>query len=177
MPEIASATPQVISDLSGTWTLDPHRSAVQFQTKAMWIQTVKGTLLVTEGSGTVDGDGQVSGHLVVDANTIDTKNKRRDEHLLGSDFFDVKNYPNMVFDVTGARLGASGQSTLKGNLSIRGVSRPVEFQAALRTEGDGAVTLDAQTEIDRSEWGLRWAKMGAGLNNRVTIKATFVRHH
>ena len=64
---------------------------------------------------------------------------------------------------------------MAGTLSIRGVSRPVEFQATLRTESDGAVTLEAQTEIDRSEWGLRWAKIGAGLNNRITIKATFVR--
>src|ERR1700685_646928 len=127
MPEIASATPQAISDLSGTWTLDPHRSTVQFQTKAMWIQTVKGTLRVTEGSGTVEGDGRVSGRLVVDANSIDTKNKRRDEHLRGADFFEVQKHPSIVFDVSEARLGAPGQSTLMGTLSIRGVSRPVEL--------------------------------------------------
>ncbi|MGC9963699.1 MAG: YceI family protein, partial [Acidimicrobiales bacterium] len=151
--------------------------AIQFQTKALWIATVNGTLRVSEGSGTVDGAGRVTGRLVVDAKTIDTKNKRRDKHLRSDDFFDVEKYPSMVFDVTGARLGAPGQSTLEGNLSLRGVSRPVEFQAALGTQSDGSVTLDAQTEIDRSEWGVRWAKMGAGLNNRVTIKATFVRNH
>jgi polyisoprenoid-binding protein YceI len=177
MPETAGATPQAISDLTGSWTLDPRRSSIQFQTKAMWILTVNGTLRVAEGSGTVDGDGRVTGRLVVDVNSIDTKNKKRDEHLRSADFFDVQQYPSMVFDVTGARLSAPGQSAVKGNLSIRGVSRPVEFQAALRTERDGAVTLDAQTEIDRSEWGVRWSKMGAGLNNRVTIKATFARHH
>ncbi len=174
MPESA---PQAISDLTGSWALDPNRTTVQFKTKAMWILTVNGTLRVTEGSGTVDVNGRVTGRLVVDANSIDTKNKRRDEHLRTADFFEVQNYPSVVFDVTGAGLGAQGQSTIQGNLSIRGVSRPVEFQAALRTEGDGAITLEAQTEIDRSEWGLRWAKMGAGLHNRVTIKATFVRHH
>ena len=176
MPETSSPPPQAISDLTGTWILDPNRSTIEFQTKAMWILTVNGTLRVTEGSGTVDGDGRVTGRLVVDANSIDTKNKRRDVHLRTADFFEVQNYPIMVFDVTDARLDTPGQSTVHGNLSIRGVSRPVEFQAALRTEGDGAITLDAQTEINRSEWGLRWAKMGAGLHNRVTIKATFVRH-
>ncbi len=177
MPETAGATPQAISDLIGAWTLDPRRSTVQFRTKAMWILTVNGTFRVTEGTGTVDGDGRVTGRLVLDASSIDTKNKRRDEHLRTADFFEVQKYPSVVFDVTGARLGVPGQSTVKGNLTIRGVSRPVEFQAALRTESDGVITLDAQTEIDRSEWGLRWAKMGAGLQNRVTIKATFVRQH
>jgi polyisoprenoid-binding protein YceI len=175
MPEIARATPQAISDLTGTWTLDPRRTTIQFQTKAMWVLNVNGTLRATEGSGAVDGNGQVTGRLVVDANSIDTKNKRRDAHLRGADFFEVQKHPTMVFDVTGARLGAQGQSTVKGTLSIRGVTWHVEFQAALRTEGDGAVTLDAQTEIDRSKWGMGWAMMGASLNNQATVKATFVR--
>ena len=101
MPETSSPPPQAISDLTGTWTLDPNRSTIEFRTKAMWILTVNGTLRVTEGSGTVDGDGRVTGRLVVDANSIDTKNKRRDEHLRTADFFEVQNYPIMVFDVTG----------------------------------------------------------------------------
>jgi polyisoprenoid-binding protein YceI len=177
MPKIGSAAPQAISDLSGTWTLDPRRSTIQFQTKAMWIQSVKGTLRVTEGSGTVNPDGRVTGRLVVDPSSIDTKNKRRDEHLRGADFLEVQKHPIITFDLTGAHLGASGQSTIEGNLSIRGISRLIEVRAALRADGDGALTLDAQTEIDRREWGVRWAKMGAGLNNRVTIKATFVRRN
>jgi polyisoprenoid-binding protein YceI len=175
MPESVNATPQAISELTGAWTLDPLRTTIQFRTKAMWILPVNGTLRVTEGSGTVEDDGRVTGRLVVDARSIDTKNKRRDEHLRTADFFEIEKYPSVVFDVTGARLGAPGLSTVTGNLSIRGMSRPVEFQAGLRMETDGALTLDAQTEIDRSEWGLRWAKMGAGLHNRVFIKATFVR--
>jgi polyisoprenoid-binding protein YceI len=81
----------------------------------------------------------------------------------------------MVFDVTGARLDARGQCTVKGALTIRGVTRPVEFPAALRMEGDGSVTIDARTEIDRSRWGMAWAMMGAGLDNHVTVEATFVR--
>jgi polyisoprenoid-binding protein YceI len=174
MPEHARSTPQAISELTGPWTLDPARSTVQFQTKAMWVLPVKGTLRVTEGSGTVASDGQVTGRLVVDADSIATKNKKRDEHLRSADFFEVQKYPTIVFDVSDVRLGDPGQSTVKGNLTIRGVGRPVEFQAAL-TERDGAITLDAHTEIDRSEWGLRWAKMGAGLHNRVSIEATFVR--
>lgn len=168
MPELT------LSDLTGAWTLDPSRTTVQFQTKAMWILNVNGTLHATEGSGTVHGDGRVTGHLVIDANSIDTKNKKRDEHLRSADFFDVQEYPSVVFDVTEVHLGGPGKGTVEGNLAIRGVSRPIAFDTALRTEHDGAGTLDAHTEIDRSEWGLSWAKMGAGLHNRVAINATFV---
>jgi polyisoprenoid-binding protein YceI len=175
MPESTGATPQAISDLSGNWTLDPSRTTMQFQTKAMWVLPVNGTFRVSEGSGTVDSEGRVSGRLVVDASSIDTKNKKRDQHLRTADFFETEKYPNMIFEVSDVRLGTSGETTVAGSLSIHGTSRPVEFQAGLRADSDGAFTLDAQTEIDRSEWGLTWAKMGAGLHNRVTIKATFVR--
>jgi polyisoprenoid-binding protein YceI len=175
MPEVARSTPQVMTDLTGTWTLDPSRTKITFATKAVWILTVRGTMRATEGSGTVDPDGHVTARLVVDASSIDTKNKKRDEHLRTADFFETEKYPSIVFDVTDVALGAPGQSRVKGTLSIHGVSRPLEFDAALRTENDGAVTLDAQTEIDRSEWGLTWTKMGAGLHNRVTLIATFVR--
>ena len=63
MPEIARATPAAISDLTGTWALDLRRTTIQFQTKAMWVLNVNGTLRATEGSGAVDGNGQVTGRL------------------------------------------------------------------------------------------------------------------
>ncbi len=141
----------------------------------MWILAVNGTLRVTEGSGTVGDDGRVTGRFVVDANSIDTNNKFRDKHLRSADFFEVHNYPSVIFAVTGASLDGPGQGTVKGNLSIRGVSRPVELPAVLRYEPDGALTLRVETEIDRSEWGLTWAKMGSGLHNRVIVEVTFVR--
>lgn len=79
MPEDAHTMPQVISDLTGTWTLDPRRTTIQFQTKTMWILSVKSTLRVTEGSGIVDGNGHVTGRLVLEPRSIDTKNKKRDD--------------------------------------------------------------------------------------------------
>jgi len=120
-------------------------------------------------SCSVDNAGRVTGRLVVDMKSIDTKSKMRD------DFFDVGNHPTMVFEVTGARLIAGGQCAIKGTLTIRDATRPVDFQAALRTEADGAVTVEARTEIDRSKWGMTWSMMGAGLHNQVTVQATFVR--
>ena len=50
------------------------REQSSYETKAIWVLNVNGTLSATEGSGAVDGNGQVTGRLVVDANSIDTKN-------------------------------------------------------------------------------------------------------
>lgn len=175
MPEMASATPRAISDLRGTWSLDPQRTTIHFTTKALWITTVNGTLRATDGSGIVDADGRVTGRIAIDAGSIDTKNKKRDEHLRNADFFDVPKYPSIIFDVTDVHIGAPGQGTVQGTLSLHGVSRAIEFPAALRTESDDALTVDVRAQIDRRQWGLGWTKMGASLHNSITIEATFVR--
>lgn len=173
--ETAAEAPRAIPDLAGSWTLDPARSTVRFRTKALWVMTVNGAFRVTEGSGTVDASGRVAGRLTIDAGSIDTKNKRRDEHLRHGDFLDVDTFPQIVFDLTAAELSSPGTGTIEGELTIRDVRRPLRLQATMRTEGERVLVLDARAEIDRSDWSIPWAKMGAGLENSVTIRATFLR--
>lgn len=141
MPEIARSTSEAVPDLAGIWTLDPLRTTIHFQTKALWILPVNGSLRVAEGGGTVDGDGRVSGRVVIDARSIDTKNSRRDKHLRDADFFATQHHPSIVFEVTAARPDAPGKISIEGELSIRGVSHRVAFAALLRNESDGAVCL------------------------------------
>jgi polyisoprenoid-binding protein YceI len=175
MTDITHPTPSIEPDLTGTWAVDPHRTTIRFRTKALWVVTVNGTMRVTEGHGTVDTSGHVSGRLIVDANSIDTKNKRRDAHLRDADFLESQKHPTITFDVDHVPLGVGGSSTIEGSLSIHGVTRRIELQAAFQAQRDGFVTVEAHTDIDRSDWGLGWAKMGAQLHNQVTIEATFVR--
>src|ERR1700693_1442394 len=83
---------------AGTWHLDPNRTTIEFHTKAVWgLAKVKGTFSAVSGSGVVGDRGTISGELVVDANSIDTRNKRRDKHLRSADFFDVSAYPTFSF--------------------------------------------------------------------------------
>ena len=166
---------EVTTDLStftGTWTLDPSRTSIQFHTKAMWFLPVVGTAKAVEGSGSVAPDGTVSGSLVIDASSIDTKNKKRDAHLQTEDFFEVVTYPTITFTATGGRPTGAGALELVGDLTVHGQSRPTTVPATVVTEGTSA-TVTAELEIDRSQFGLNWAKMGAGLHNRVVIAAHF----
>jgi polyisoprenoid-binding protein YceI len=175
MTENTRAERGTLVDATGAWTLDPRRTTIQVRTKSLWVRTVRGTLRAAEGDGAVDDNGQITGRLVIDTKSIDTKNKRRDAHLRDADFFDVQNYPVMVFKVTEVRRDAPGQCTIKGTLTIRDITRPVEFPVAMRTEDDGSVTIAARVDIDRSAWGMSWAMMGARLDNHVTVEATFIR--
>ena len=85
-----------LSDFAGKWELDRDRTSIAFHTKAMWVFPAKGTFRALEGVGNVAADGRISGTLVIDAASVDTKNKKRDAHLRTADFFEVETFPTMT---------------------------------------------------------------------------------
>jgi polyisoprenoid-binding protein YceI len=160
-------------DYAGTWNLDVAQTSIEFHTKAMWIFNVKGTVKALRGTATVDADGSVHGSLVIDPTSITTGNKKRDAHLQTADFFETATHPTIDFEVTGGRLLDSGQGEVSGQLTIHGQSRPVTVVGDLERDETSA-TLNAEVDdLDRKDWGLSWAKMGAGTHNRVVISARF----
>jgi polyisoprenoid-binding protein YceI len=163
-----------ISAFAGSWTLDPSQTSVEFHTKAVWVVNVKGTFKAMEGSGTVGADGRVTGSIVLDAASVDTRKKKRDDHLRTADFFEVNSFPTITFTVTDAHPKEARKVDLTGTLTIRGTTRPVALLADVSVT-DVSATVSAELDIDRSEWGITWAKMGAGLKNHVVINARFTR--
>ena len=161
-----------LGDFVGKWLLDPDRTTIVFHTKAMWVFPAKGTAKAIEGVGTVGTDGGLSGTLVIDAASIDTKNKKRDAHLRTADFFEIEKFPTITFEATSGRLAGSGKLELDGTLTVHDQTRPLAVMADFRVAADVA-TVSTQVAIDRSEWGLSLTPFGAGLKNRIMISANF----
>jgi polyisoprenoid-binding protein YceI len=162
--------------LTGNWTLDASRSTVRLQSKSMWgLAPVKGIFRQVSGQGTVSPAGDVSGRLTVSAASIDTKNKKRDTHLRSADFFDSDTYPDITFTVDRAR--PSGQGiTVAGGLTVRDRTRPVTFDAAVSAISADEISLDAELQVNRSDFGLTWNQMGmASMHNTITVHAVFTR--
>jgi len=162
--------------LTGNWTLDGSRSTVRLQSKSMWgMVTVKGVFGQASGQGTVTPAGEVSGTLTVHAASIDTKNKKRDTHLRSADFFDSDTYPDITFTVD--RASPSGQGvTVSGSLTVRDRTRPVTFDAQVSLISAGEMSLDAEVQVDRSEFGLAWNRLGmASMHNTIIVRAVFTR--
>ena len=165
-----------LASTTGTWQLDSSASTVELHTKAMWgLATVKAVFKAAGGGGTVGDDGSVAGTLVIDASSVDTKSKKRDTHLRGSDFFEVEIYPTFTYTATGARPATGNQVTVTGTLTVHGESRPLDVPVTVTEAGPNQVLVTGEVEIDRSKWGLTWAKMGARVINRVTVAAVFTR--
>lgn len=162
--------------LTGTWALDASKSTVGLRSKSMWgVVSVKGVFRQVSGQGTVSPAGDVSGTMTVSAASIDTKNKKRDTHLRSADFFDSDTYPDITVTVNQARPSGQGVA-VSGSLTVRDRTRPVTFDAQVSVISDGEVSLDAEIQVDRSDFGLTWNQMGmASMHNTIIVHAVFTR--
>ena len=101
----------------GLWTVDPSESEIGFAVKGAWgLQTVRGVFRSYLGDLSVL-NGDVDGHLSIEAASLDTGNVQRDRHLRSTDFFDVERYPRVVFS-TAAVIAREGRLTVGGLLTV-----------------------------------------------------------
>jgi polyisoprenoid-binding protein YceI len=145
---------------AGRWELDPAGSRAAFRIKHFWgIMTVRGVLEQMTGDATVSPDGTVTGRISFEAASLNTKNKQRDKHLRSADFFDVENHSHAVLTVTSA--GPTGPAELRcqGTFEAAGRSRPVTFTAHIRDATAQSVVVDAELEVDRTEFGMTWSPL------------------
>jgi len=162
---------------AGAWVLDPAGSSVEFVGKAFWgMVPVRGTFGTVSGQGTVGEDGSVSGQLVIDAASLDTKNKKRDTHLRSADFFNVEKYPSVTVTVDSAVLDGSSLKCT-GTMEAAGKSVPISFTATVESTGADAVALKAVLPMARSTFGMTWQQLPGMVKDAAagTVTARFVR--
>jgi polyisoprenoid-binding protein YceI len=167
------APSQQLATLTGSWALDPSRSSVRLTSKALGLIPVRGEFREVSGTGAIAADGAVRGTLTVATASIDTRSAKRDTHLRSADLFDSDQYPDITFLIDNVRL--SGQdAVVTGALTVRGVTRPLTFDAAVSIRGDGEIGLDATIRINRADFGMTWNVLGtASMLSTVAIQATF----
>jgi polyisoprenoid-binding protein YceI len=163
--------------LAGRWVLDPRASRVEFGVRHFWgAVTVRGWFERLEGEGAVGPDGKISGQLVIDAGSLNTKNKQRDRHLRSADFFNVQDHPRVVVTVSRAELTHGAQLAAEGELEAAGVREPLSFTAEVVDAGADAVTLKAGLTVDRSRFGMTWSPLRmTSMQATGSVTARFTR--
>ena len=148
------------------WTLDPARSSVTLRHKTLWgLSTVRGSFGELGGQAEIGADGSARGRLEIGAASLDTGNAKRDKHLRSADFFNADAHPHIVAVLQRAGLGAStghtgDQVSVSGQLTAAGVTRPLTFTATLAEVTESAVTVRAEAEVDRAQFGMTWNQLG-----------------
>src|SRR5689334_12944955 len=109
------------------WTFDPAYTTVEFAIRNLWY-TVKGRFGVVEGVIVLDEE-DISRSTVtatIKADTIDTRNKKRDAHLLSREFLHVENFPDIEFKSTSVRRGKDRDSLdVDGMLTVKDKIVPI----------------------------------------------------
>ena len=112
---------------AGTWTLDTAHSSVGFTVRHMMVSKVRGRFTdYTADIVTAEDPLQSTVNATIQMASIDTGDEGRDGHLRTNDFFDIEEFPTMTFTSTGIT-GSGGDFELAGDLTIKGVTKPVTF--------------------------------------------------
>jgi polyisoprenoid-binding protein YceI len=146
-----------------TWAIDPTHSEVQFKVKHLMVSTVTGSFGQYEGQLVMTGDdfedAQIS--FSADIASISTNLEQRDNHLKSADFFDADQFPKLTFSSTGMKKTGDDTYQLSGDLTIRGVTKPVVLKAEYGGQmqdfyGQTKAGFELSGVIKRKEFGLSW---------------------
>jgi polyisoprenoid-binding protein YceI len=156
-----SATVQLEAIPAGTYNVDPKHSNVGFEVRHMGIATVRGSFRAFQGTvESTDGATTLSGS--VEVASIDTGDDQRDGHLAAPDFFDAGTHPQITFSSTGLDPAGDGQVRLSGEITIKGITKPIELVGVIADAGttdpwgNERIGLELQGAIDRREFDLKW---------------------
>jgi len=174
-------TTTTLSGLTGDYVLDPAHTRIGFVARHAMITKVHGEFEEFKGGGHLDGDdpSRSTVQVTIEARSIQTRNQLRDDQLRGNDFLDMDNHPTITFTSTTVEQVDATTFAVTGDLTIRGVTRPVtvEFELTGATHdpwGNFRVGFEGRTTINRKDWGVSWNAIlesgGVLISDKVTLE-------
>ena len=160
--------------LAGTWKSDPVHSSFGFAVKHMGVSTFRGSFSdvdATLADGVLEGRAEVESISIVSPADFRT-------HVLGPDFFDAGNHPEVLFRSTSVDLDDDGTATVRGELTIKGITNEVVATGtwtppAESPYGIEVAALELAAGLDRTQFGMTWnaplPKGGNILDEQVTL--------
>jgi len=155
----STTTVQIPGYVVGTWDIDASHSTVGFSVRHMMVSKVRGYFRDFSGEiVTAEDPAQSAVTARINMDSIDTRQEQRDAHIRSADFFDVGNHTEMTFRSTAVATDGADW-TVTGDLTIKGITKPVTLELELNGFGPDAyggtrAGFSAKTEISRKEYGV-----------------------
>jgi polyisoprenoid-binding protein YceI len=148
-----------------TWNIDSAHSAIHFSVRHMVVSKTRGRFTKFGGQLEFDPDNPEAAkvQVTIEPASVDTADSQRDGHLRSADFFDVEKFPTASFKSTRVEDLGGDKYRISGDLTIRGVTKPVSFDATFEGSGKDPwggerAGFSGGTTIDRRQFGLEWNK-------------------
>jgi polyisoprenoid-binding protein YceI len=179
-PMIAPGLPDPLRAVAGTYKVDPAHTQVLWQVNHMGFSLFDGAFADTTGSLQFDPKHPEAAVLNVEIPIarVTTTNVKLNEHLLGADFFNVAKFPTASFKSTRVEV-AGGTANIYGNLTLKGVTKPVVLATTFIGAGThpmnkaAAIGFRATTTIKRTDFSLGYGVPMVGDTVTLTINAAF----
>ena len=157
---LLSSIPPVLAD---TYIIDSEHAFPQFAVRHLNFSTLRGRFNQTTGQLSMDREkGTGSVEVVIDANSLDTGHQKRDEHLRGADFFNVKKYPQITYKSTQIHFQGQDKAVVEGELTMKGITKPLILNVERIQCGINPVNkketcgFDAQGTLKRSDFDIKY---------------------
>jgi polyisoprenoid-binding protein YceI len=154
---------------TGTWAVDPGHSSVEFSVKHMGIANVRGKFNEFEGTLAMQeslADCRARGSVKVAS--IDTGESQRDAHLRSPDFFDVEEFPEILFESTRVEAIDDESSRVTGNLTMHGITHEIRLDVIVQGTdvdpwGNTRVGLEVVGKLKRGDFDMKFNQaLGSG---------------
>jgi polyisoprenoid-binding protein YceI len=174
---VVSAVCPMAAGAQDLMIMDERRHFIGFEVELLGLFKVDGRFNKASGAMRYDASDPAASKVKITVNTasIDTDIEIRDNELRSSAFFDVSNHPTMVFESTETILTAGSVGIVRGNLTLKGITRPITLQVrasggkrAANKKAMGA-SFEASGKVRREDYGL-----GLG-DARLTLRADFIK--
>ncbi|HJT77052.1 MAG TPA: YceI family protein [Gemmataceae bacterium] len=173
---LALAAALALPGRADNYVLDDAHTAASFNIAHLGLSWTHGRFDDVAGTFTIDAadPGKSSFTLTIKADSVDTNNKKRDEHLRSPDFFNVKQFPTIRFESTSVK-PADGGYQVTGNLTLHGVTKPISFLLkggkTAELMGKKRMGFWMDTTLKRSEFGMD--KMVGPVGDEVILTISF----
>lgn len=156
---------------SGTYEIDAAASTVRFTTRTVFgLLPVRGTFAISRGQITVaDPVDASSVDVTVRSDSFDSGLERRDRHVTSADYLDAGSHPEIAFRSRRVARSATDTAVLQGELTVRGVTRPVAVTVGTLVLDGRRLTVEGTATVDRYAFGVTTAKGMTGRRLRIRL--------
>ena len=152
---------------AANYEIDPSHASAQFSVRHLMLSNVKGEFTKLKGTVVYDPENIAASSVeaTIDTTSVNTRESKRDKHLMGPDFFDTDKFPAMTFKSTKVEKGPAGKLAVTGNLTIHGITKEIVLDVDGPTDevkdpwGNMRRGASATVKLNRQDYGLKWNKL------------------